>query len=200
MEIGVTGGIGSGKSLVCKIFSLLAVPVYDADKRAKWLNNNDTNIREAIIEKFGEEAYNDKGLDRDYISHIVFNDPQQLQVLNEIVHPAVGKDYDKWVKEHATTRYVIKEAALMFESGSNKRLDKVINVYAPEALRISRVQKRDPFRTEKEIRSIIEKQLKEKERQERSNYIIYNDESQMLIPQILKLHRKFLATQENISR
>lgn len=192
MEIGVTGGIGSGKSLVCKIFSLLGVPIYDADKRAKWLNNNDDAIRQAIVKRFGEKAYNEKGLDRDYIADIVFNDPKKLDELNAIVHPAVGKDYDHWVKQHSESTYLIKEAALMFESGADKRLFKIINISAPENLRVERVQQRDPFRSEKEIRSIIKRQLSEGERQQRADYNIYNDEQQMLIPQVLKLHQTLL--------
>lgn len=192
LEIGVTGGIGSGKSLVCKIFSKLGIPVYDADSRAKWLTNNLPKIRQKVTEKFGEQAYNEKGLDRNYIAGLVFNDPEKLQALNAIIHPEVGKDYDHWVKENNAAPYVIKEAALMFESGSHKRMNKVINISAPEQLRIQRVLKRDPFRSEKEILSIIGKQMPEAERQERSDFIIYNDEKQLLIPQVLDIHRKIL--------
>ncbi|ELR70695.1 Dephospho-CoA kinase [Fulvivirga imtechensis AK7] len=193
LKVGVTGGIGSGKSLVCKIFSILSVPVYKADARAKWLTNNDPVIKERIVEKFGKEAYNFHGLDRDYIANIVFNDPEKLKILNSIVHPEVGKDYDRWVYDHNSAPYLINEAALMFESGSYKKLDSVINVSAPESLRIQRVLKRDPFRSEKEVKAIIAKQLPESERQERADYNIFNDEKQMLIPQVLGMHQKFLA-------
>lgn len=190
-EIGVTGGIGSGKSLVCKIFSILGVPVYDADRRAKWLTNHDPAIREQLIKEFGPQAYNQLGLDRDYIAGLVFKDPQKLQRLNEVIHPRVGIDYDQWVKTHSTP-YVIKEAALIFEAGSYKRLHQVINVSAPEAIRIARVLRRDPFRQEDEIREIISKQISEAERQKRADYTVLNDEKEMLIPQILKLHEHFL--------
>ncbi|GAA0891895.1 dephospho-CoA kinase [Fulvivirga kasyanovii] len=193
LEIGVTGGIGSGKSLVCKIFSLLGVPVYNADNRAKWLTNNNPEVRRKITEKFGEAAYTEKGLDRDYIAGKVFNDPDQLKILNAIVHPAVGEDYDRWVTSNGEKPYVIKEAALIFEAGSYKRLHKVINVSAPEELRIKRVIHRDPFRNEKEIKSIIEKQMPEAERQQRADFNVFNDENQMLIPQILKLHEEILS-------
>lgn len=193
LEIGVTGGIGSGKSLVCKIFSLLGAPVYNADNRAKWLTNNDPEVRRNITEKFGYEAYNEKGLDRDYIAGKVFNDPDQLKILNAIVHPAVGEDYDQWVTSNSEKPYVIKEAALIFEAGSYKRLHKVINVSAPEDLRIKRVIQRDPFRNEKEIKSIIEKQMPEAERQQRADYNVFNDEKQMLIPQLLQLHEEILS-------
>ncbi|MBL6446163.1 dephospho-CoA kinase [Fulvivirga sp. 29W222] len=188
LEIGVTGGIGSGKSLVCKIFSLLGIPIYNADNRAKWLTSFNDEVRRKIIKKFGASAYTDKGLDRDYIAGKVFSDPNQLKALNGIIHPAVGKDYDQWVADHNFYTYVIKEAALIFEAGSYKRLHKVINVSAPEELRVKRVLQRDPFRNEKEIESIIAKQMTETERQQRANYIIFNDGQHMLIPQILQLH------------
>lgn len=196
LEIGVTGGIGSGKSLVCKIFSLLGVPVYNADNRARWLTNNNKEVRRQITEKFGPAAYTGKGLDRDYIAGKVFNNPDELKVLNAIVHPAVGKDYDQWVTSNSKHPYVIKEAALIFEAGSYKRLQKVINVSAPEELRIRRVLQRDSFRTEKEIKSIIEKQMKESERQHRSDYNVFNDEKKMLIPQILQLHEEILSLEQ----
>ncbi|MEQ8243674.1 dephospho-CoA kinase [Fulvivirga sp.] len=190
LQVGITGGIGSGKSLVCKIFASLGIPIYDADSRAKWLTSNSETIKAAIIAHFGAEAYTETGLNREYIAGRVFNNKQELEVLNGIIHPEVGKDYKAWVKSQSSD-YVIKEAALMFESGSYKVLDKVINVTAPIPLRIQRVLKRDPFRTEKEIQSIIEKQLSDEERIERSDYIINNDEKEMLIPQVLKLHEEF---------
>lgn len=191
LEVGVTGGIGSGKSLVCRIFSILGAPAYNADERAKWLTNNSEPIRQGILEQFGKQAYGPAGLDRDYIAGIVFNNPEKLRELNSIIHPEVGRDYDEWVQRQ-TAPYTIKEAALMFESGANKRLSKVINVSAPEKMRISRVLKRDPFRSEKEVRAIIDKQMKEEERRERSDYNIENDEKQLLIPQVLSLHNEFL--------
>ena len=193
LEVGITGGIGSGKSLVCKIFSLLQVPVYYADDRAKWITNFDAKVREAVVDTFGEDSYDEHGLNRNYIAKKVFNNAEQLAMLNGIVHPAVGNDYDRWVKEHDTSPYLLKEAALIFESGSYKRLDRVINVTAPEDIRIRRVLQRDPFRSEAEIRSIIERQLPESERQQRSDYIIHNDDQQMVIPQILSLHEMLVS-------
>ncbi|UII33840.1 dephospho-CoA kinase [Fulvivirga ulvae] len=193
LEIGVTGGIGSGKSLVCKIFSLLGVPVYNSDNRAKWITNNSKKVRRKITNRFGTEAYTAEGLNRDYMAGKVFNDPAQLKILNAIVHPAVGQDYDLWVTSNCQQPYLIKEAALIFEAGSYKRLYKVINVSAPEDLRIRRVLRRDPFRNEKEIKSIIEKQMAEVDRQQRSDYNVFNDEKKMLIPQILDLHEEILS-------
>lgn len=193
LQIGVTGGIGSGKSLVCKIFTLLGTPVYDADQRAKWLTNFDEQIRSAITAIFGLEAYNDRGLDRDYIAGIVFKNPKLLEQLNQVVHPAVGKDYQQWVQDHKDDKYIIKEAAIMFESGSAANLDRIINVSAPEKLRIQRVLERDPFRSEEEIRSIIGRQMPEEERQKRADYIIHNDDNHMVIPQVLELHDLFVV-------
>lgn len=193
-KIGVTGGIGSGKSLVCKIFSHLSTPVYDSDVRAKWLMNNDPIIRESLIEVFGQESFTpESSLNRDYIAKKVFNNQDNLLKLNKIVHPRVAIDFDKWCLRHQNSAYVIKEAALMFESGAYKTLDLVINVSAPLDLRIKRVLKRDPFRSKEEVLSIIDKQMSEEDRIEKSNEVIYNDENRMVIPQVLRLH-EFLVT------
>ncbi len=190
-KVGVTGGIGSGKSLVCKIFSVLGVPVYNADARARWLMNNHEELKKKIVDQFGKDAYFQNGpLNRDYLAKKVFSNELELKRLNGLVHPVVGLDYENWEKKQQGA-YSIKEAALMFESGSHQSLDFVINVSAPEEIRILRILKRDPFRTEAEIRAIISKQLTEKERIERSNYIITNDDHQMVIPQVLQLHQKF---------
>jgi dephospho-CoA kinase len=190
LQIGVTGGIGSGKSIVCKIFAVLGAPVYDADSRAKWLMNNNSDVKKSIRLEFGEESFNNNGLNRDYLAKLVFNDQSKLTKLNAIVHPAVGKDYTVWVGKQ-TSKYTIKEAALMFESGAYKALDKIINVSAPEELRIIRVLKRDAFREKQEVRAIIDKQLSEEERNNRSDYTLYNDEKEMLLPQIIAIHRQF---------
>ncbi|MBL3654584.1 dephospho-CoA kinase [Fulvivirga sediminis] len=192
LQVGVTGGIGSGKSLVCKIFQALGAPVYNADQRGKWLTDNDPEIIHEVTVLFGAKAYKDNHLDRPYIANIVFNNPEKLNQLNHIIHPKVGRDYSTWLKEQ-TYVYVIKEAAIMFESGSHKMLDKIINVYASEEMRIKRVMQRDKFRTEKEIKAIIEKQMPEPERHDRSDYIVNNDESEMLLPQLLDLHSAFMV-------
>ncbi|MEL7004092.1 MAG: dephospho-CoA kinase [Bacteroidota bacterium] len=188
-KIGVTGGIGSGKSLVCSIFSHLGVPVYDSDSRAKWLMNSDTVIHKELIERFGQESFTADGkLNRSYIAGKVFNNENNLQDLNQIVHPRVAIDFDKWCQEHQKVSFIIKEAALMFESGVYRALDKVINVSAPTNIRIERVLKRDTFRSKEEVLSIIDKQMSEEERLERSDEVVYNDDKTMVIPQILKLY------------
>ena len=188
--VGLTGGIGSGKSTICKIFSALGISVYDADSRAKWLTNHDINIRKAVIESFGEDSFSSQGLNRAYIAKIVFNDSAKLGVLNGIIHPEVEKDFQGWVEKQSSI-YVIKEAALMFESGSYKKLDAVINVQAPIQLRIERVRSRDTFRNRKEVVSIIDKQLTDEERNKRADHLIINDDQHMVVPQVLSLHESF---------
>ncbi|TRX48905.1 dephospho-CoA kinase [Fulvivirga sp. M361] len=194
LQVGVTGGIGSGKSLVCSIFSILKAPVYDADSRARWLMNNNKSLVDEIIQTFGSKSYNTDGmLDRNYLASKVFKHEPELKKLNGLVHPAVGSDYQRWVKQHESHPYVIKEAALMFESGSYKALDYIINVSASEATRITRVLQRDTFRKKEELEAIIDRQLSEKERRKRADFIIENDENAMILPQILALHNRFKA-------
>lgn len=194
LQIGITGGIASGKSLICKMFNCLGVPSYDADSRAKRLMTTDGILVEAIKKEFGSLSYHSDGrLNRGFIRSIVFNDEKKLQTLNSLVHPRVATDYTEWVKSHAQQPYVIREAALLFESGSAKLQDKVIVVSAPEDLRIARVLKRDPQRSENEIKNIIKSQMSEEEKLKRADFVIFNDDTQMVIPQVLKLHQQFLG-------
>lgn len=193
LQIGITGGIGSGKSLVCRIFAQLGVPVYDADSHAKKLMTTDGILISGIKKEFGDLAYHPDGaLNRKYLADHVFNNEKKLALLNNLVHPRVGADYEQWVRQHSTHRYVIKEAALLFEAGSAKVLDQIIVVYAPESLRIKRVLSRDAHRTVEQIREIVGKQMPEDEKLKRADHIIVNDETQMIIPQVLKLHQQFL--------
>lgn len=195
LQIGVTGGIGSGKSTICKIFYELGAPIYDADSRAKWILGNDEVLRKQIIEKFGAQSYNEKKeINRDYLAAQVFNDSEKVKILNSLVHPRVGQDYSYWAENTPSkTGYIVKEAALLFESGSYKALDKLVTVEAPQELRISRILKRDPFRKSEEIRGIIAKQMTDEQRRALSDYIICNDEKNLVIPQVLKLHEEFLS-------
>ena len=148
LQIGITGGIGSGKSLVCRIFSRFGIPVYDADRRAKSLMTTDGILISQIMKEFGDLSYDEKGeLNRTYIAAKVFSDEGQLGKLNSLVHPRVAVDYQNWLTEHKDACYVVKEAALLFEAGSNKLMDKVIVVTAPEELRIQRVLARDRHRS-----------------------------------------------------
>lgn len=193
MQIGVTGGIGSGKSLVCHIFALLGVPVYDADSRAKTLMTTDGILVSQIKKEFGVLSFRSDGsLNREYLAAHVFSHPDKLALLNSLVHPRVGEDYGRWVMKQPS-RYVLKEAALLFEAKSNQALDKIIVVSAPEELRIKRVLQRDKHRTEQQVRDIIRNQLKEEEKLKLADYIIRNDESTPLIPQVLGLHEQFLS-------
>lgn len=147
-QIGITGGIGSGKSLVTRIFGHLGIPVYDADSHAKELMTTDGILVSQIRKEFGDLSYNPDGtLNRVYLGNTVFSDSKRLEILNRLVHPRVTLDYERWLKLHLKSKYVIKEAALLFEAGTAASLDKVVVVSAPEELRIKRVLKRDPHRT-----------------------------------------------------
>ncbi|MFN3839551.1 MAG: dephospho-CoA kinase [Cyclobacteriaceae bacterium] len=192
LQIGITGGIGSGKSLICRIFQILGIPVYDADSRAKSVMTSDGILIAAIKKEFGSLAYHSDGsLNNTYLASMVFDNPEKLQVLNGLVHPAVRADYKKWVNYHETSRYVIKEAALLFEAGSYAELDKVVLVYAPEALRMKRVLNRDASRNRQQIQSIMARQLSDEEKRNRADFVIVNDETQLVIPQVLRLHEVF---------
>jgi dephospho-CoA kinase len=191
LRIGLTGGIGSGKSTVAKVFETLGVPVYYADEAAKRLMNEDEILKEKIQQQFGKQTYADGKLNRSYLSSVVFNSAEKLGLLNSLVHPATIDDARRWM-ELQTAPYTIKEAALIFESGSQKDLDKVIGVYAPAALRILRVIKRDNISKE-EIVSRMDKQLDEEMKMRLCDYVIKNDELEMVIPQVIALHEKFLS-------
>jgi len=193
LQIGITGGIGTGKSLICKVFAQLGVPVYDADSRAKWLMSQSPALKEAIRTQFGQEAYSDSGqLNRAYLASIVFNDEAQIRRLNALVHPAVAEDYAQWLSVQRSP-YLLKEAALMIESGSYRGLDQLIVVSAPLPLRIARIRRRDPQRSEEEIRGIIGKQMPEDEKLAYAQVVLPNDEQQALLPLILRCHEHWQA-------
>ena len=195
LQIGITGGIGSGKSLVCKIFSHLGAPVYDADSHAKELMTTDGILISEIKKEFGDLSYHaDGSLNRVYLANYVFHDPVKLERLNRLVHPRVEADYLKWVSKNAAHPYVIKEAALLFEAGSYKSLDRIIVVSAPEALRVRRVLSRDAHRTVEQIKAIVEKQMPEDEKLKRADHIVVNDETELVVPQVVRLHEEFIQT------
>lgn len=192
LKVGITGGIGVGKTIVSRMFQVLGVPIYDADTRAKWVMHHNTTLRQELQDAFGPATYTDAGaLDRAYLAGMVFNHPERLELLNSLVHPHVGNDFKEWVAEHADKPYILKEAALMFESESWRQVDEVIAVYAPLELRIKRLLKRDTHRTEADIKAIIARQLSEEEKMRRAQHIIYNDDQQLIIPQVLALHEQF---------
>jgi dephospho-CoA kinase len=190
LRIGLTGGIGSGKTTVAKIFELLDVPVYYADDEAKRIMNGDVALKKEIQKHFGEEAYINGELNRSYLASKVFNDKNKLALLNSLVHPATLSDADEWFNKQ-TTNYAIKEAALIFEAGS-KNLDHVIGVYAPAELRIKRSMERDGVNREKVIER-MNRQMDEETKMKLCDFILKNDEQELLIPQVLALHEKLVA-------
>ncbi|HAH36398.1 MAG TPA: dephospho-CoA kinase [Algoriphagus sp.] len=188
--VGITGGIGSGKSTVAKIFEILGIPVYYADDKAKSLMNHDSELKEQIIQEFGEESYNSEGdLNRKYLASTVFSDPEKVKKINSLVHPAVGRDFETWASIQSTS-YVLKEAALIFETGGEKKLDAVINVSSPLKIRVNRVLMRDPHRSLEQINQIIDQQIPDEDKNERADFVIKNTENKMLIPQVLEIHQK----------
>ncbi|MBC5774482.1 dephospho-CoA kinase [Pontibacter sp. KCTC 32443] len=194
LKIGITGGIGVGKTVVCRMFAILGVPVYDADTRAKWVMRYDEALKQELTDAFGPETYTQEGeLNRTYLAKTAFHDPQKLALLNSLVHPHVGNDFEHWVEAQSSAPYVIKEAALMYESESWRQMDEIIVVSAPLEVRIKRVLQRDPHRTQHDIEAIIGKQLKEEDKKARAQHIIYNDDQQLVIPQVLKLHELFIS-------
>lgn len=189
--IGLTGGIGSGKSTVAKIFEVLGIPVYYADDAAKGLMNSDPELIKAIKKNFGEESYINGTLNRNYLASTVFNSTERLELLNSLVHPATIRDADRWMKAQKTS-YVIKEAALIFEAGLAGSLDYVIGVYAPKNLRIKRVMDRDNISREDVIKR-IDRQIDEEIKMKLCDFIINNDGQNLVTPQVLALHEKLLA-------
>jgi len=187
LKIGVTGGIGSGKTIVTKFFSLLGIPVYDADTRAKFLMAHDQLLKVELIKLFGKECFENNELNRKFIANQVFNNLEKLTQLNSLVHPAVGRDFENWCSQYQDLPFVVKEAALMFESDAYKQLDKIIAVFAPEEIRVQRVLMRDKHRSIEDVKAIIANQFPEDRKIALADYIIYNDDKQMVVPQILNI-------------
>jgi dephospho-CoA kinase len=192
LQIGITGGIGSGKSMVCRVFAALGVPVYSADERAKWLLNHDEKLKKTVEALLGPDAYlPDGSYHRTWVASKVFNNPSLLRELNAVVHPRVGEDTEAWLKQHQKAPYVIKEAAIMGKAGQNNPLNKVVVIEAPLEIRVKRVLQRDPQRSEAEVRDIISRQISDEERLKIADYVIKNDDSQLIVPQIWALHQAF---------
>lgn len=188
--IGITGGIGSGKSLIARIFSTLGIPVYEADDRAKRLMNTDSELRQQLEELLGKEAYTAEGIyNRSWVAGQVFHNPELLRKLNALVHPRVRQDGIDWAARYPEAPYLLYEAAIMKAAGQGNNFKKVIIVEAPFDLRIQRVRQRDQ-RSEAAIRDIIARQASEEERQQIADYVILNDEKTPLIDQVLKLDQE----------
>lgn len=193
--IGLTGGIGSGKSVVAKVFATLGIPVFNADEEAKRIMQTSPEIKAALIEQFGAEIYNASGLQKEKLAAIVFNDPFQLQLLNAIVHPVTIQAAKDWATKQ-TSPYVIKEAALIFESGAAEDLFKVIGVTAPLPLRTLSVMKRDGI-TKEQVEARMRNQISDTIKMRLCDFVIYNDNQQMVIPQVLAIDKAIkLAIQE----
>lgn len=187
--IGITGGIGSGKSIICKVFELLGVPVYYADARANWLTNNDSQLRKEIKELLGRQAYDENGqYNRKWVASLVFDNPELLKMLNMLIHPRVFEDTKQWLALHQNHPYILREAAISNAAGVGNDLDKVVVVNCPTEIRIKRVQARDPHRSEKQIRAIIARQKSDEQFTEIADYQIFNDDRRLILPQILSLH------------
>jgi dephospho-CoA kinase len=195
LRIGITGGIGSGKSTVAKMFGLLGMPLYNADDAAKQLMNESPIIREKLIATFGAEAYAENGeLNRPWLAGAVFSNPQKLQQLNKIVHPVVIQHGVDWMAAQ-TAPITMKEAAIFFESGSAAGLDYIVGVYAPEELRIKRVMNRDGI-SRKEVLARMSRQIEEEVKMKLCDFVILNNDETLVIPQVLSLHQQLISMTE----
>ena len=196
LKIGLTGGIGSGKTVVAQIFEVLGIPVFYADTEAKQIMEQDEQLINSIKETFGPSTYIDGRLNRPFLANIVFNDAFKLEQLNALVHPATIKAANNWMAKQSAP-YVIKEAALMFESGSAANLDYIIGVYAPPTVRLKRAMDRDKLSRE-EVLARMNKQVDDVIKMRLCDFVLTNDEQQLLIPQVIRLHEKFLALKTTI--
>jgi dephospho-CoA kinase len=189
-RVGLTGGIGSGKSTVARILETLGIPVYYADDAAKTIMNTDAGLRQQIIQHFGEASYADGMLQRKYLADIVFNDPEKLALLNSLIHPVTIRHSEQWFRRQSAP-YAVREAALLFESGASENLGFIIGVYAPKHLRLQRVIKRDGLSAD-EIQKRMNRQINEEMKMKLCDAVIRNDEQELVIPQVIELHRRLL--------
>jgi dephospho-CoA kinase len=190
-QVGVTGGIGSGKTVVCSILEALGVPVYHADREARRLMNTHPGLKEGIERLMGEGAYLESELDRRFVGERVFGDPGLLEQVNGLVHPVVREDFRHWAMEHADLPYVVEEAAILFESGAHKSFDHTVLVYAPSDLRILRVMERDGV-SETEVHRRMIHQMDEEEKRTLADEVIINDGREMLLPQVIAMHQRII--------
>ena len=185
--IGITGGIGSGKSTVSQIISHLGYKVYNSDARAQEIINDNKLIKDKLIESFGSNIYQGSKLNKRYVSKLIFNDESAKNKINSIVHPEVIDDFKNWVKENIIEKFLFKESALLFESSSYKDLDRTVYVYSDRKIRIERVKKRDPHRSRNEIEKIIQNQISSDEANKLTDYKLVNDEKKLLLPKVVRL-------------
>jgi dephospho-CoA kinase len=192
IEVGITGGIGAGKTLVANIFRTFGIPVYNSDAEAKRLMNEDEDLKAQIINLFGQKAYVKEVLNRSYLTEVVFKNQDNLNRMNSLVHPAVIKDYNKWLTKYKNKSITIKEAALLFESGSYKDLDYTILVLAPKLMRIGRILLRDVNRSKQDVEDIIDKQMSDSRKKKLSDFVIINDGERMVVPQVLEIYKNLV--------
>jgi dephospho-CoA kinase len=190
LKVGLTGGIGAGKSIVAKVFEVLGIPVYQADDAAKKLMETNKELMDLIKINFSENAYVEGKLNRKFLADIVFNDKEKLKVLNSLVHPFTIQDGIDWMNKQDAP-YAIKEAALIFESGSQHAFDVIIGVFAPQAMRVNRTLKRDQT-TRELLLERMDNQLEDSLKMKLCNEILINDEQKLLLPQIISLHLKLI--------
>lgn len=191
IKVGLTGGIGSGKTLVSEVFTRLGIPVFNADYEAKVILNNNPEVIKQIKAQFGNNIYSEQGVDREKLAKIVFNNSEALKKINAIIHPRVRQYFYEWIKKQKAD-YVIEEAAILFESGANQELDITINVHADELVRVKRVMLRDNA-NEEAVKGRMKNQMSDQRRKELADYTIYNDGNRMLLPQILEIHQHILS-------
>ncbi len=186
IRIGVTGGMGSGKSVVCELFRLHGAPVFDADKEAKLLNDTSPRIKEELTRHFGSDLYKEGKLDRQKLATLIFHDKQNLGIVNSIIHPVLADQFIEWCKAHENYPFVVIDAAVLFEAGFERHVDKVITVYAPEAERIERVTRRDGIK-KSQVTARMQHQIPEEEKAKRADHVIYNDGQHSLIQQVANI-------------
>ena len=185
--IGITGGIGSGKSTVSQIISHLGYKVYDSDARAYEIINENKLIKDKLIESFGSDIYQGSTFNKKYVSKLIFNDESAKTKINSIIHPEVINDFKNWGKENKIEKFLFKESALLFESSSYKDLDRTVYIYCDKDIRIERIKIRDPHRSRNEIEKIINNQISSDEAHKLTDYKLVNDEKKLLLPKVVKL-------------
>ena len=195
--VGITGGVGAGKSLICKILNTLGVPIYLSDGRAKILMNNNEDLKKEIINNFGIESYKNNKIDNQFLSNKIFENNSHRLKINSLVHPFVKEDFHFWIKKNSNNDYLVKESALIIESESYKELDFLIYVSAERNIRIKRVLQRDQEKNEDDIVKIIKTQMDVKKAINFCDEVIDNNENNLLLPKVLKIHKKILKKSNN---